>query len=145
MGDDDQVYDLNVVAFPTTYLVTRDMKVFRRYIGAGPRKAAEVEAETRLLSGLEPVQAGTRAYVRFLLRDPLLLLPGDRFIVRMFSPVLTIGGGLVLDIAAPPKMRTRIPSRIPERWPSRIQRACCLIRFRFFLGHNPQILGFIIT
>jgi len=49
MGDDDQVYDLNVVAFPTTYLVTRDMKVFRRYIGAGPRKAAEVEADIQTL------------------------------------------------------------------------------------------------
>jgi thiol-disulfide isomerase/thioredoxin len=49
MGDDDQVYDLNVVAFPTTYLLTRDMKVFRRYIGAGPRKAAELEADIQKL------------------------------------------------------------------------------------------------
>lgn len=49
MGDDDQVYDLNVVAFPTTYIVTRDMKVFRRYIGVGPRKAAEVEADIQTL------------------------------------------------------------------------------------------------
>lgn len=49
MGDDDQVYDLNVLAFPTTYLVTRDMKVFRRYIGAGPRKAAEIEADIQKL------------------------------------------------------------------------------------------------
>jgi len=49
MGDDDQVYDLNVVAFPTTYLVTRDMKVFRRYIGSGPRKAAELEADIQKL------------------------------------------------------------------------------------------------
>jgi thiol-disulfide isomerase/thioredoxin len=49
MGDDDQVYDLNVVGFPTTYLVTRDMKVFRRYIGAGPRKAAELEADIQKL------------------------------------------------------------------------------------------------
>lgn len=49
MGDDDQVYDLNVIAFPTTYLVTRDMKVFRRYIGAGPRKAAEIEADIQKL------------------------------------------------------------------------------------------------
>jgi len=49
MGDDDQVYDLNVVAFPTTYLVTRDMKVFRKYIGAGPKKAAELEADIQKL------------------------------------------------------------------------------------------------
>jgi len=49
MGDDDQAYDLNVVAFPTTYLITRDLKVFRRYIGSGPRKAAEIEADIQRL------------------------------------------------------------------------------------------------
>jgi thiol-disulfide isomerase/thioredoxin len=49
MGDDDQVYDLNVVAFPTTYVVTRDMKVFRRYIGASATKAAELEADIQKL------------------------------------------------------------------------------------------------
>jgi selenocysteine-specific elongation factor len=64
---------------------------------------AEVEAEARLLSTSDP--DATRAHVRFLLRDPLLLLPGDRFIVRKFSPVVTIGGGIVLDITAPARMR----------------------------------------
>jgi selenocysteine-specific elongation factor len=62
---------------------------------------AEVEAEMRRLQGTDPLKPGTRDYVRFLLSEPLLLLPGDRFIVRMFSPVVTIGGGVVLDIAAP--------------------------------------------
>ena len=38
--------------------------------------------------------------------EPLLILPGDRFIVRMFSPVVTIGGGVVLD-AAPPQRKRR--------------------------------------
>ena len=64
-----------------------------------------MEAQARLLSSLDPVKPGTRAHVRFVLRDPLLLLPGDRFIVRMFSPVVTIGGGVVLDIAPPSRMR----------------------------------------
>ena len=62
---------------------------------------AEVEAEVRRLKGTEPVAPGTRDYVRLLLSEPLVLAPGDRFIVRMFSPVVTIGGGVVLDIAAP--------------------------------------------
>jgi selenocysteine-specific elongation factor len=62
---------------------------------------AEVEAEVRLLDRTEAMQPGSRGYVRFLLRDPLQLLPGDRFIVRMFSPVVTIGGGTILDIGAP--------------------------------------------
>src|SRR5262249_45652924 len=30
--------------------------------------------------------------------EPALLLPGDRFIIRKFSPVVTIGGGVVIDI-----------------------------------------------
>jgi selenocysteine-specific elongation factor len=67
--------------------------------------AAEVEAEVRLLEGPAAMKGGTRAYMRILLRDPILLLPGDRFIIRMFSPVVTIGGGSVLEISPPVRMR----------------------------------------
>ncbi len=49
IGDDDQVYDLNVVAFPTTYVLTRDMKVLRRYIGASSGKAAAIDADIQKL------------------------------------------------------------------------------------------------
>ncbi len=62
---------------------------------------AEIEAEIRGIGTTEMLRPGTRRYVRLLLREPALLLPGDRFIVRMFSPVITIGGGVVLDIAPP--------------------------------------------
>ncbi|MEZ5353129.1 MAG: selenocysteine-specific translation elongation factor [Bryobacteraceae bacterium] len=62
---------------------------------------AETIAEVRLLDRAAPVEPGSRALVRIHLREPLLLLPGDRFIVRMFSPVVTIGGGRVIDIAQP--------------------------------------------
>jgi selenocysteine-specific elongation factor len=78
---------------------------------------AEVEAEVRRLRGTDPLPPGTRDYVRFLLSEPLLLLPGDRFIVRMFSPVVTIGGGVVLDIVPPrraPLERLRILETAPE-------------------------------
>lgn len=61
--------------------------------------AAEVEAEVRMLRGSTALEPGCSGYVRLLLREPLLLLPGDRFIARMFSPVVTIGGGLVIDNA----------------------------------------------
>lgn len=57
---------------------------------------AEIEAQARLLGD---------DYVRFVLREPLLMLPGDRFIIRKFSPVITIGGGEVLDINVPGRMR----------------------------------------
>ncbi|MEK7406468.1 MAG: selenocysteine-specific translation elongation factor [Acidobacteriota bacterium] len=60
---------------------------------------AEIEAEVRLLENRETLEPGRRAWARLLLRDPLLVLPGDRFIIRMFSPVVTIGGGVVVDIS----------------------------------------------
>jgi selenocysteine-specific elongation factor len=61
---------------------------------------AEIEAEVRLFGG-GSMKPGAAAYARIVLRDPALLLPGDRFIIRMFSPVVTIGGGVVVDTAAP--------------------------------------------
>jgi selenocysteine-specific elongation factor len=45
------------------------------------------------------LKPGATAFARLRLDQPALLLPGDRFIVRQFSPVLTIGGGMVLDAA----------------------------------------------
>lgn len=49
MGDDDQAYDFNLVGFPTTYLITRDLKIYRKYIGAGPGKAVRLEADIQSL------------------------------------------------------------------------------------------------
>jgi selenocysteine-specific elongation factor len=65
---------------------------------------AEAEAEVRLLQS-DVIRPGERGFGRLFLRDPVLLLPGDRFILRMFSPVVTIGGGRVLDIAPPQRQR----------------------------------------
>lgn len=59
---------------------------------------AEIGAEVRLLGGSTVLQPGTSAHVRMVLNRAALLLPGDRFIIRMFSPVITIGGGVVLDL-----------------------------------------------
>ncbi|MGD0425111.1 MAG: selenocysteine-specific translation elongation factor [Candidatus Acidiferrales bacterium] len=63
---------------------------------------AEAIAEVILLndSGGELAASGS-AFVQLRLDNPLLLLPGDRFILRRFSPVVTIGGGTVLDARAP--------------------------------------------
>ncbi|HEY1219410.1 MAG TPA: selenocysteine-specific translation elongation factor [Bryobacteraceae bacterium] len=58
---------------------------------------AEIEAQVRLF-GAATLRPGETAYARLILRQPALLLPGDRFIIRMFSPVITIGGGVVVDI-----------------------------------------------
>lgn len=45
------------------------------------------------------IAPGESALARLNLADSALLLPGDRFIIRQFSPLATIGGGVVLDAA----------------------------------------------
>jgi selenocysteine-specific elongation factor len=51
---------------------------------------------------------GQTTFAQLRLQEPLLLLPGDRFIIRQFSPVITIGGGIVVDAA--PLSRRKAPS-----------------------------------
>ena len=57
---------------------------------------AETIAEVILLDR-EELAPGQSAFAQLRLDDPALVLPGDRFILRQFSPVVTIGGGVVLD------------------------------------------------
>jgi selenocysteine-specific elongation factor len=57
---------------------------------------AEMLAEVVSVEGRE-LKPGSRTYVQLRLAQPGLFLPGDRFIIRQFSPVTTIGGGIVLD------------------------------------------------
>jgi selenocysteine-specific elongation factor len=61
---------------------------------------AEAVAEVVLLNGTNQIGAGESAYAQLRLDRPVLVLPGDRFILRQFSPVVTIGGGVVLDARA---------------------------------------------
>ena len=58
---------------------------------------------TVVLYGKKQVAPGETAFAQLRLSDPTLLLPGDRFIIRRFSPVITIGGGVVVENAPPAK------------------------------------------
>ena len=68
--------------------------------------SANVEAEIRYLA-----EAG---WARITLKEPVLVLPGDRFIIRRFSPVVTIGGGVVIDISAHAYVAGRLGALRPE-------------------------------
>ena len=52
-------------------------------------------------SGLLP---GRGAYVQVRLESPVVAVSGDRFVIRRYSPALTIGGGMIID-AHLPKLR----------------------------------------
>jgi selenocysteine-specific elongation factor len=99
---------------------------------------AEVEAEARLVDGRAALEPGAETWVRFLLREPVLALPGDRFIVRMFSPVVTIGGGTVLDIDGPRRLR---PEAAAARFPV-LADGSTADRIALLVGETPAGAGF---
>lgn len=57
----------------------------------------EVMARVVLLGGREELAPGESSYVQFRLEKPAVVLYGDRYILRSYSPVTTIGGGRILD------------------------------------------------
>ena len=63
---------------------------------------AETVARVSLPGGGK-LPPGGKAFARLRLDHPVLALYGDRFILRRFSPVITIGGGTVLDTEPHPE------------------------------------------
>ncbi|MHB0971357.1 MAG: selenocysteine-specific translation elongation factor [Thermoanaerobaculia bacterium] len=45
----------------------------------------------------DAIPPGGRAYVQIRLESPVVAVAGDRFVIRRYSPAITIGGGRVLD------------------------------------------------
>ncbi len=62
---------------------------------------AETIAQVTLL-GAKQLLPGESGFARLKLDRPVVLFPGDRFIIRQYSPVITMGGGRVLDAGEPP-------------------------------------------
>ena len=65
------------------------------------------------LLGQDALEPGSRSFARVRLEQPAFALPGDRFIVRQYSPMTTLGGGVILD-AHPPRGR-RADTTVVER------------------------------
>ncbi len=107
----------DVVAPAGVFRATRVADVRLDYLGSAGRElknrsilrlhssTAEVQAEVVLLQG-GSLDAGGSGYARLRLAEPLLLLPGDPFVLRRSSPATTVGGGRVLD-PFPPLRRKR--------------------------------------
>jgi selenocysteine-specific elongation factor len=70
----------------------------------------------------KPVEPGRRGIVRLVCEAPILARGGDRFVLRSYSPVLTIGGGTVLD-PDPPRRRVAWPEDLSAPEPARRARA----------------------
>jgi selenocysteine-specific elongation factor len=61
---------------------------------------AEVLARVAALEESGEIAPGSKGLVQLRLESPVVALPGDRFIVRTYSPQRTVAGGVVLDAHA---------------------------------------------
>ena len=60
-----------------------------------------------LLLDREELQPGEETYVHLRLEAPSAALPQDRYVIRSYSPAVTIGGGSILDPNPPRERRPR--------------------------------------
>lgn len=67
---------------------------------------SEILARIRLL-GQEELAPGDSALVQIHAEEPVCARRGDRFVIRSYSPIHTIGGGTILDPAAGRRRRRR--------------------------------------
>ncbi|MBC7254737.1 MAG: selenocysteine-specific translation elongation factor [Chloroflexi bacterium] len=58
--------------------------------------AARVPARLRLLDA-EALQPGQVGWAQFVLQEPIVVARGDRFVMRLSSPSMTLGGGVVIQ------------------------------------------------
>jgi selenocysteine-specific elongation factor len=70
----------------------------------GGEGSAETESSARETSRTLAIEPGNSRLVQLRLEKPVTALPGDHFILRSYSPQVTIGGGVILD-ARPEKHR----------------------------------------
>ena len=61
-----------------------------------------------ILLDRDSVSAGETAYAQLRLEEPAAVRRGDRFIIRFYSPIITVGGGRIID-ALPAKHKRNKP------------------------------------
>ena len=90
----------------TTEVLGRVAVAGSREPGLGARSSVPGSAEPGSGARESEIPPGASAYARIRLEGPAVLTRGDRFILRAYSPPVTVGGGVVLD-PHPPRSATR--------------------------------------
>lgn len=98
----------DVLVRPQTVWPTRRMDVFFEYLPSNTRKlknralvrlhTGTTEIMTRIiLLDTDELAPGEKSFAQLILTDEDVVVAGDHFVLRSYSPVTTIGGGRILD------------------------------------------------
>ncbi len=105
--------------------------------------ASETIATLRLL-GTEELQEGEEGWIQLELRDPLVTVRGDRYIIRRPSPSETIGGGVIVD-HQPKGRHKRFDEHVLKSLESLAQGSPSDILFEAALALNAALLKEMIA
>jgi len=108
----------DVVAHPNIFEPSQRLDVHLEYLkGAG--RVLKNRALTRFHTGTseimarvvlvdrEELQPGQKVYAQLLLEEPVVTMGRDRFVIRSYSPIRTVGGGEILDPDAVKQKKTK--------------------------------------
>lgn len=121
-------------------------------LSAGLKHGAEVKtflgtaesiARLRIL-GAESLNPGEEGWVQIELRDPLVLVRGDRFILRRPSPGETLGGGQVVD-ANPQQRHKRFDQAVLNKLETLSKGSPAEVLFQASLALGPATVREITT
>jgi selenocysteine-specific elongation factor len=90
-----QIVDVRVDVLKSAARPLRTRSRVRVHLGA-----AEVLARVRVLEEAGEIEPGESGFAQLRLEAPVVALPGERFILRSYSPSRTVAGGRVLDAFA---------------------------------------------
>jgi hypothetical protein len=122
-------------AFKPTFMLDCDFRLLPSASPIEMRKRIRFHLGTAelighvVVLGRERLEAGESAFVQIRLEAPTIAVSGDRFIIRQYSPMTTIGGGEVLDPS--PKKHPRMDSTVLQRL-RKLQNAQIPDRVRLF-------------
>ena len=98
----------DVLAHQGVFEPSARLDVSLEYLSSAPKKlknrallrfhsgTAEIISRVVLLDR-EEMEPGTQGFAQLILESPHINMAGDRFVLRSYSPVRTVGGGVILD------------------------------------------------
>ncbi len=103
------VLDARVEVLADAKRPLRSRQRVRLHIGT-----AQTLARIKVLNASGEISPGTNAFLQITLEAPVVALPGERFILRTYSPQTTIAGGEIID-NSPLRRQQRDMSAVAER------------------------------
>jgi len=98
----------NLITAYLTHLPTTPWPLKHRAAVRFHAGTAEIQGKVLLLEG-DQLPAGTSGWIQILLEEPTVIAPGDRFILRHQTPMVTLGGGRVVDVVPTKRKRASPP------------------------------------